>query len=272
MVEQDKQLNRDFDQKLWDLVSSPLAQKPDLGRFPPDRVIVPENLSASRDVILTNFFQSGPLSSLPPEEVPILDDWRSIFLPILAANPNNARLWMIAGQNFIEGQERVPQGELEEVFQRILKGEEKVADLKERYRKATKCWERALEIDPQQPVLLLRIGEAYVQSSDSETNSKKAMRCFKKAVGMKPDFFQAWHGMAEIYENGFDLDNATECYKEALKHNPDYVPSLVQYGFLLGRYNQREKANRLLSRAGQLDPEGKHYNKAFRRSLYIQSF
>lgn len=261
-----------IDERLWAFASSLLESNLDLEQFPPDRINMPKILSSREDVILVNFFQIGPLSSLPAEKIPQLPDWKAVLIPMLAANPNNARLWMIVGQNFIEGQERAPQGEFEEVFQRIVKGEEKVADLKERYKKATKCWERALAIDPQQPVLLLRLGEAYVQLSDSETNSKKAMRCFKKAVGIKPDFFQAWHGMAEIYENGFDLDKATECYKEALKHNPDYVPSLVQYGFLLGRYNQREKANRFLSRAGQLDPEGKYYDKAFRRSLYIQSF
>lgn len=265
MTEQGQPEIDDASEELWLVASGLLAQAPDLERFPPDKITIPPRFIETQEVIIANFFQQGPTADLPPDQIPTLENWREALQYMLKANSNNARLWMILGQSFIEGQERAPQGEFDEIFQLVAKGKEKVDDAREGYRRASKCWERAIEIDPNQPVLLLRLGQAYVQVSGTETNWKKAMMCWGKSVEMRPSLTPAWFNMGSRHEFTYDWDRARECYSEALKHNPKHVPTLIKYGYLSGHLGNRDDANNMLRRAALLDPD---YNK---RPEYLAS-
>lgn len=266
MTEQGGQPERQgISEPIWLVASGLLSQNPDFEAFPTDKITIPPRFIGTQEVIMANFFQQGPMADLPPDQIPALENWQEALRYMLEANPNNARLWMILGQSFIEGQECAPQGEFDEIFQLVVKGKERVDDSKEGYRRASKCWERAIEIDPEQPVLLLRLGQSYVQVSNTEASWKKAMICWGKAVELRPDLTPAWFNMGSRSEFTYDWDRAQECYKEALKHNPNHVPTLIKYGYLSGHVGNRGDANNMLRRAALLDPD---YNK---RPEYLAS-
>ena len=58
MTEQEKRADN-IDQQLWALASSLLAQKPDLERFPPDRIAIPDILKTREKEILATYFDGN---------------------------------------------------------------------------------------------------------------------------------------------------------------------------------------------------------------------
>jgi len=80
---------------------------------------------------------------------------------------------------------------------------------------------------------LYRLGEAYLNKQ--QPNDKKAFRCFKEALKLKPQYFAPYRGMAEILLKEGKFDKALNIYKKALKTVKDpeiyYLAANLHYLF-----------------------------------------
>lgn len=51
-------------------------------------------------------------------------------------------------------------------------------------------------------------------------NHKEALECFKKATEIKPDFYDAWHFLTELYYTSTQYDESYSAISEAFKYQP----------------------------------------------------
>lgn len=223
-----KEQPTNIDEQLWNSAQSILAERPDLEKFPPQRITIPDELKPRENEILTSCFENGN----PPS------DWKQVYLSLFRTNPNNVFLWMRYGNSMGEDNQ-----------------------------KTIACWERALEIDQERPNLRCRLSMVYAnygKDKPKETREEywqKAKDCTKRAVEINPKLFFAWHDLGTIFEDALILDeeietnHAKDSYREALKVNPEFVPSLIRLGWLLARPRTNDdEAIKLLIKAHQLDP------------------
>ena len=90
------------------------------------------------------------------------------------------------------------------------------AELRDRqYEKARDYSERALEIEPENPILLYN--QATCLSLLGE--KKASVPIFKRALDLKPDLYQAYTNLANTYRDLGQPDEAINCYFSALEHN-----------------------------------------------------
>jgi tetratricopeptide (TPR) repeat protein len=79
-----------------------------------------------------------------------------------------------------------------------------------RYREAAFALEHAIRINPRNSVVFNNIGGAY--SSDGQY--KKAVKAFKQAISLKPDFAEARFNLAIVYLKTGDRNIALRQYYE----------------------------------------------------------
>ncbi len=231
MTEQEKNTEgQNIHESLWAKVSSLLEQKPDFVQFPPDRVVIPDSLQERRAELLNTCFDGGNDPS---------EDWKEVFLQLFEVNPNNIHLWMRYGNAMVGNN----------------------------YPRAIRCWERALEIDPNRPGLLVSFGYLYAQYGQNQEGQSReskwetAKSYLRRAMDLNPELYSAWHRLGVFFENEMLLDerinssHAYYCYMETLKINPDYVPSLIKLGWLLARIGKIDEAVARLRKAIKLDPD-----------------
>lgn len=79
---------------------------------------------------------------------------------------------------------------------------------------AIKCFENAIELDPQYNRAYVNMGEVYASAFGDDS---KAKFCFEKAIEIDPNDPFAWHNMATIMDRSNDLRRAVSACKRALK-------------------------------------------------------
>ena len=78
-------------------------------------------------------------------------------------------------------------------------------------------------------------------------NYEDAIRCYKKAIELEPDFYVAHNNLANIFSDLKRYDEAETAYRKAIELNPDYATAYSNLGNLLSdenlkRYDEAETA------------------------------
>ncbi|NAS89258.1 hypothetical protein C4E24_05910, partial [ANME-1 cluster archaeon AG-394-G21] len=92
------------------------------------------------------------------------------------------------------------------------------------------------------------------------------IKCYKKAIEIKPDEHEAWYNMGIAYGNKGEIDEEIKCYDEAIKINPNFAEAYGNKGitFLITRkYDEAKvelkKAEELFSIRGAKKDADKAY-------------
>ena len=82
-----------------------------------------------------------------------------------------------------------------------------------------------------------------------------AITHFRAAVGIKPEYAEAWYNLGNAYEKSGQIAKAIEAYQQALRINPEYAEAWNNLGIAYGRAGVKEKAVEAFQRALQKNPE-----------------
>jgi tetratricopeptide (TPR) repeat protein len=77
---------------------------------------------------------------------------------------------------------------------------------------------------------------------------------FQKAIDSKPDYYQSYQEMGNVFEREKNDSLAMLCYKVALFYKPDFLPSLKRLGFLFYSHDRFDDAIACFNKALVLDP------------------
>ena len=94
---------------------------------------------------------------------------------------------------------------------------------------AIPLFQRALLIDPENPLLWLNIGIAYQKTGEY----KEALACFNKAVSIDDELAEAWGAMGLIHFELNDFHAAEDAYCAALERDPQSPKLWNNLGVLL---------------------------------------
>ncbi|MDP6718041.1 MAG: tetratricopeptide repeat protein, partial [Pirellulaceae bacterium] len=89
-----------------------------------------------------------------------------------------------------------------------------------------------------------------------------ALVAYVKAIGVDPDYADAYCGMGSVYENlGQDTD-ALDVYKKAVAANPDDAMSYCRMGVVYCKLGQNVDASVAFESAIAIEPTGRWANLA----------
>ncbi len=101
---------------------------------------------------------------------------------------------------------------------------EQRADLRmvqKRYLEAIDLYQRALALQPRDPILLNKMGIAHQWLSGIDpANFKKARNFYESATRADPNYPHAWNNLGTLYYSRKDYKKAIGCYQRALKMAP----------------------------------------------------
>jgi len=85
----------------------------------------------------------------------------------------------------------------------------------------------------------------------------EALECFQQAVRLEPRQFR-WHYYLAIVKEDFNLVEAADSYRNAMRYRPNYPPLYMRLATLLVRLNRPDEARRNYQLAAELDPKSPH--------------
>ncbi len=95
------------------------------------------------------------------------------------------------------------------------------------------------------------MGDVYCQ----EGNLDGAIREFKKAIELKPDYADVYHNLANVYHNKGDLKEAMKFYQQAIFFNPRLFESYYNLSLIYLNTGELALAKLELEKALELRPE-----------------
>lgn len=95
------------------------------------------------------------------------------------------------------------------------------------------------------------LGIASLQDGDIA----EAVRCFHRAVQLRPDWTSGLHDLGAAYARDRRLDEAVRCFQRVLELDPNSVEALGNLGLAYVEMNQPQQAIRHLKRAISLRPK-----------------
>jgi len=111
-------------------------------------------------------------------------------------------------------------------------------------------FEKAVNLEPINPILRTELGKLYFLSGDI----KKAEESFNKAIEVKPDYFEAFFEMGRLYLNDNQIDKAIAQFETAIQIFPDHSNSLYFLGLAYQENGQTSKALTYYNRVLELNP------------------
>ncbi|MDD5146609.1 MAG: tetratricopeptide repeat protein [Candidatus Pacebacteria bacterium] len=146
------------------------------------------------------------------------------------------------------------------------------------------AFERAVSLDPQNPVLLTELGKLkkdqndlaaakslfekaiaqradyifpYLQLSliyEAEGNSKEATALLEGVVQQAPTWVEARFHLGRLYYNDKNYDSAIQQFQQALRYYPDHSNSMYSLAKIYEKRGENQKALQLLERVLELNP------------------
>ncbi|HEY7098633.1 MAG TPA: FG-GAP-like repeat-containing protein [Terriglobales bacterium] len=99
-------------------------------------------------------------------------------------------------------------------------------------------FEEALKLNPEHPIALLNLGNAYRRKQQWD----KARQILERAVAAHPQDAEANYSLAMVFAQSDDSEHAYEYLQKALKYRPDYPEALNNLGVLYLRTRRRDEA------------------------------
>jgi len=81
-----------------------------------------------------------------------------------------------------------------------------------------------------------------------------AVRCYKKAIEIKPDNAKLWYNAGTAHYNMNEYADALKCFAKAAEINPNYADAWTWGGMALGLLGDFKSAAVYLEKASQLKP------------------
>jgi len=88
-----------------------------------------------------------------------------------------------------------------------------MCSLSKDYEAALKCFDKALELDPNNRTSWLHKGDLSVYSENYEA----ALKCFDKALELEPDDYVPWLGYAQVYGRQGRTEEAIKCINHVIE-------------------------------------------------------
>jgi tetratricopeptide (TPR) repeat protein len=88
----------------------------------------------------------------------------------------------------------------------------------------------------------------------SEQKWAAAQKDFEKAVGIYPEYSQAWSDLGEVLSQQSQTDDARAAFEHAIQVDPKYVKAYVQLARLLVTEKKNQEAIEITSKAFQYNP------------------
>ncbi len=123
------------------------------------------------------------------------------------------------------------------------------------YALAIECYNKALDITPQDPIIWHNKGNALYNQGDY----KKAIVCYEKALKFDPVNFNLWRNNGNSYMKLKKYDSAINCYERALKIDSTSVNVWFGKGLAFYRKGKYEEAVTCFNYATDMEPENKLY-------------
>jgi superkiller protein 3 len=108
----------------------------------------------------------------------------------------------------------------------------------QQYSSAIDIYEKALQLEPNDKILLYNLGWTYNMTGDPI----KAKDYYQKAITEDSTYSDAYNGLANIYNDQKDLDNAILNYELAIKNNPKHKYALYNLGLAFEAKGDPQKA------------------------------
>lgn len=112
-------------------------------------------------------------------------------------------------------------------------------------------WRQTVIVSYNSPKAHINMGDVYSQ----EANTTGAIREFKKAIELKPDYADAYHNLATIYYRLGDIEEAIGLYKQAVSFNPQIFESHINLGVIYLNKKEYDLAGVHFRRATELRPD-----------------
>ena len=87
--------------------------------------------------------------------------------------------------------------------------------------------------------------------------NSEALRAFKEAVKLNPEYAEAYYKMGLVYDSMLDHDKAIEAYTKVVALNPDFVKAYQSLGLAYEGKGQRAEAVKYFKKA--LEKEEKRF-------------
>ena len=121
----------------------------------------------------------------------------------------------------------------------------------EDWKTAERFWRQTVLVSYNSPRAHNNLGDAYAQ----EGNLEGAIREFKKAIELKPDYADGYHNLANTYHHKGDLKEAVEFYRRAVSSNPGLFESHYNLGIIYLNAGELGLAKDHLNKALELRPD-----------------
>ncbi len=126
-----------------------------------------------------------------------------------------------------------------------------------RYEEAIQEFNKAIEIDPNNPEIYFYRGNTYADKGDSD----KAIDDFTKAIQLDPTNANAYYNRGISYSDKRDLDRAIADYSKTIELDPSYAFAYYNRGLAYGNKGEPDKAIADCTRAIEINPyHARSYN------------
>ncbi|WP_292518116.1 tetratricopeptide repeat protein [Methanoculleus sp.] len=119
------------------------------------------------------------------------------------------------------------------------------------YSKAIACYDRALELAPDDPLLWRRKGYALLKAG----RYAEALACFDQALAIDPRDAMAWQRKGYVLACMGRSEDAVACCDEALTLNPEHILAWQSRGWVLGAMCRYDEAAACFEAIIRIDPD-----------------
>jgi protein O-GlcNAc transferase len=134
------------------------------------------------------------------------------------------------------------------------------------YKSAIEAAERDVSSNPKSPEAHFRLAEIYVNGPLDDATQKKAVEQYLKAIRLKPDFAEAYLGLAHAYSNLSKYSAAYEALHKAISLRPDYAEAYCRLGFTYLNPDKYENGPKL----PVTEEDIKHAEEALEKAVKIK--
>jgi len=119
------------------------------------------------------------------------------------------------------------------------------------YNKAIACYDKALELSPDDPLFWRRKGFALIRAGRYE----EAAACFDRALAIDPDDATAWQRKGYVLAHLGEHESAVACCDRALMLDPEHILAWQSRGWVLGTMCRYDEAADCYEAILSIDPE-----------------
>jgi tetratricopeptide (TPR) repeat protein len=94
---------------------------------------------------------------------------------------------------------------------------------------AARAFEKCLELDPDFGIAANHLGLTFLELAEFE----KALEATKRYIAIAPGEADPWYNLGDVYITMGKVDEATAAFRESLRIQPDYYPSVSGLSYLL---------------------------------------